>query len=84
MTHKVNSPPPPERRRVSPMTREAAGSERDGRGLPWHKPTLYELTDYLDTDGSPTQKDHMNDPENIEDENLPFPQGKKSYRPFST
>ena len=79
MTHKVN-PPPPRNRADSQMTRE---SERGGRRQPWRKPTLYVLTDYLDTGGSPTDKDHMNDPYDFEDETAPYPQSNKSYRPAS-
>ena len=75
-------PPPPPSGDLS-MTREAAGSERNGRRQPWRKPTLHDLTNYLDTGGSPTDKDHMNNPYDFEDETAPPPANRKSYRPGS-
>ena len=69
MTHKVNSPPPPPQDAV-----------RGRRGEPWHKPILYHLTDYIDTAGSPANKDAISPP-GYEDETLPTPKIFKQYRP---
>ena len=52
---------------------------------PWHKPTFHDLTDYMDTGGSPTDKDHSSVAIRAEDEARPSTVGakQKMYRPFS-
>ena len=51
---------------------------------PWHKPTFYVLTDYIDTGGSPTNKDHGGSAPKAEDESRPHaPTRRKRYRPIS-
>ena len=61
---------------------EPAVSEPGGRRKPWHKPTFRNLTDYLDTGGSPTDKAPLGTPASVEDETRPdSTQRAKSYRP---
>ena len=51
---------------------------------PWHKPTFYDLTDYIDTSGAPTNKGHKNMVPLAEDESRPHaPTRRKRYRPIS-
>ena len=50
---------------------------------PWRKPTFYDLTDYIDTGGSPTAKPSSGNPLRVEDESRAFPLRKKTYRPAS-
>ena len=51
---------------------------------PWRKPTFYDLTDYIDTAGSPTNKSHKNMAPLAEDETRPHaPTRRKRYRPFT-
>ena len=74
--------PPPPMSEARPM---ASGvNARATVGEPWHKPTLYDLTDYIDTGGNPTNKDHGGSAPKAEDESRPHaPTRRKRYRPIS-
>ena len=85
MMHEDEFPAPQQSADGSLMAYEAGGSGGSGRREPWHKPTFYELTDYMDTGGSPTEKDHGGNTIRAEDETRPAPVGSKQkmYRPIS-
>ena len=68
----LNSPPPPPPPPPPP--------EEDGAKKPWRKPTMYDLTEVLDTGGAPTLKDDATN--TYEDEGGSPGQGKQ-YRPVT-
>ena len=61
----------------------SVGGEATSSKLPWHKPVVYDLTDYIDTGGAPTNKWDP-DPAQREDESRPPSEDKyKNYRPVT-
>ena len=63
----------------------SVGKEATSSKLPWHKPVVYDLTEYIDTGGAPTLKWHPS-PESRELEGplqAPGSPGYKRYRPVT-
>lgn len=78
MAHSNIPPPPPRRASFGEGASVDSSSGEPHAKMPWRKPTLYLLTDLMDTTGAPTGK--VPSPNGFEDESTTIGM-RKQYRP---
>ena len=84
MERETKFPPPPQQNHVvGGVTADQADGEEASAKMPWHKPTIYDLTELTGLSGSPTNKHH---PSTLrrEDETRTPTNRQKRYRPHTT